>query len=574
TSLESTANIAQVYGASSPQAAEAKANSSKASADFVAIGVHCAKAAALCSKANGGVPDVLPQEPGGYSGYQALLGNKYVAPRIAPSQPEITALDGSVVKNSKGYAGFPGFDSLTPNVSLAYTLDMQTHGVPVTFAYISDAHASHAPGGHAYGPGQTGYEAQLAAYNHSFAVFFKRLAQAGINKSNTMFVFTTDEGDVFAGSKPIPANCDGVHVTCHYSQIGQVNGNLTGLLSTQQGVTTPFTTYNGPAPVFYLPGQPAADAPTVRSFEQALGKLTLTNPYTGKTAPAARALANPLEMRILHMVTGDPARTPTAVMFSNPAYYLSAGKKVDCKTVPASQSCVYIGSSDYAWGHGSLGPVDNTIWAGLVGPGIRPTGVNTLWSDESDLQPTMAAALGLHPDYASQGRALVGIIEPSALPASLKAHHHTLAQLGQVYSQLEAPVGQLGLASLRISTRAMEGDAAAYAKGEAELASVLTKRDRIGAQMAGLLDGAERHGQPIPEGKARSLVSSGRQLLAQVTAAAGGSPATGRDPRRDAGQAQVGLGGAGGAGGRFRGIVVHMQLTSHGSPRPRLPARS
>jgi hypothetical protein len=49
---------------------------------------------------------------------------------------------------------------MTAPVSLAYTLDMQTHGVPVTQTYISAAHVNPATGTDA-GPGSAGYEARL-----------------------------------------------------------------------------------------------------------------------------------------------------------------------------------------------------------------------------------------------------------------------------------------------------------------------------------------------------------------------------------------------------------------------------
>ena len=77
-------DVPVVFGPNSPQVAEAKATPDLAFADFVGIAVHCAKNAALCSNANSGKPDLLPQEPGGYNGYQGLFGHKYVVPQINP----------------------------------------------------------------------------------------------------------------------------------------------------------------------------------------------------------------------------------------------------------------------------------------------------------------------------------------------------------------------------------------------------------------------------------------------------------------------------------------------------------
>ncbi len=71
---------------------------------------------------------------------------------------------------------------------------MQEGGIPVTFAYIADAHDDHA-NDVPFGPGQAGYVAQLQAYDQAFAQFFARLKSDGIDQGNTLFVFTVEEGD-------------------------------------------------------------------------------------------------------------------------------------------------------------------------------------------------------------------------------------------------------------------------------------------------------------------------------------------------------------------------------------------
>jgi len=73
-------------------------------------------------------------------------------------------------------------------VSLAYIAAMQEKGIPVTDAYISDAHDFHGVSGNqhvAFGPGDAGYVQQLKAYDDAFAAFFTKLVAAGINRSNT-----------------------------------------------------------------------------------------------------------------------------------------------------------------------------------------------------------------------------------------------------------------------------------------------------------------------------------------------------------------------------------------------------
>src|SRR5260221_718824 len=329
TILENTAiDIPTVFGATSPEPQEVASNPGQAFADFVGIGVHCAKGDALCSSANNGKSDLLPDEPGGYTGYNGLFGHKYVAPQISPNGP-ITDLNGNVIQDPQGHVGFPGFDGMSAAVSLSYVAAMQEHGVPVTYAYISDAHDAH-PSGPAYGPGQAGYVAALQAYDSAFGKFFTRLANDGINQSNTLFVFTADEGDHFVGGAPSPAGCDGVTTPCTYSQIGELNGNLAGLLATEQGVTTPFKVHSDDAPTVYITGNPARDAAVTRAFERATGQLTALNPITGNTDTLTKFLADPVEMKLLHMITADPARTPTFTMFADPNYFLFAGAP-NCK---------------------------------------------------------------------------------------------------------------------------------------------------------------------------------------------------------------------------------------------------
>src|SRR5207244_3465626 len=86
----------------------------------------------------------------------------------------------------------------------------------------------------AYGPGQAGYVQQLRDYDTAFANFFTRLAAHGIDKSNTLFIITVDEGDHFVGGTPAPVDCDGVNVPCDWTgQVGELNANIDTLVQHQ-----------------------------------------------------------------------------------------------------------------------------------------------------------------------------------------------------------------------------------------------------------------------------------------------------------------------------------------------------
>lgn len=504
-------DIPTVFGASSPQAAEVTSNPGQAFADFVGIAIHCAQSDPLCSAANTGVADVLPAEPGGYSGFNGLFGHKYVAPQISPSGP-LTALNGNVIEDPSGHIGFPGFDGMAATVSLAYVAAMQEHGVPITYTYISDAHDKH-PSGPAYGPGQAGYVAALQAYDSAFATFFSRLASDGITTQNTLFVFTSDEGDHFVGGAPSPAGCDGVTTPCTYTQIGEINANLAGLLATEQSITTPFKVHADSAPAVYITGNPARDNETVtRPFERAVGQLTAVNPITGNTDTITQFLADPVELKLLHMITADPARTPTFVLFADPNYFLFAGA-TNCTSPCVTEQ------PGFAWNHGDVQPDITTTWLGMAGPGIDQAGVvNTIWSDHADIRPTMLVLLGLKDDYAHEGRALVEALDGWAVPASVKKNG-SFVPLAQALKQIDAPVGPLALASLQASTAGLEsndaGDAT-YTSIENQLISLASQRDAVAAQILALLEAAEFNGTPITQQQATQLIQQAQALLASA----------------------------------------------------------
>jgi len=442
-----------------------------------------------------------------------LFGNKYVAPQISPNGP-MTDLNGNVIQDPQGHIGFPGFDGMSASVSLSYVAAMQEHGVPITYAYISDAHDAH-PTGPAYGPGQAGYVAALKAYDDAFGKFFTRLANDGINSSNTLFVFTADEGDHFVGGAPSPAGCNGVTTPCTYSKIGEINTNMAGLLATEQGITTPFAVHSDAAPNVYITGNPARDASVTRAFDRALGQLTAVNPITGKTDTLTKYLADSVEMKILHMITADPARTPTLTMFADPNYFLFAG-------APNCSSPCVTENPGFAWNHGDVNPDINTTWLGMVGPGIAQVGVDsTTWSDHTDIRPTMMVLLGLKDDYSHDGRVLFEDFQGWAVPPSLQKARGVVMQLAQVYKQIDACVGQLGLKTLAVSTRALESNASGdstYTQVENQLISINNQRDALAAQMIALLEAAEFSGQPINQQQAQQLISQGNALLNKVNA--------------------------------------------------------
>ncbi len=398
--LENTAvDIPKVFGPNSPEAQQLAADPDSFKdpevADYIGVAVHCARGNAFCATAQGvkfgqtspsptAVSDLLPDEPGGYSGYQGLFGHRYVAPQLGAGTPNLTH-NGYEVTNAAGnlvdlngnqlngafltnHPGFPGFGSINASQGLAYVADMQEAGVPVTYGYVADIHGNeHIPGvtackgaPAALGSGSACYIAQAQYYNQAFGTFFQRLAADGITPANTLFVLSSDEGDHEAGAnvgraiQPTPANCDGATVSgttvtpdvlCTYpsGSFGELAGNLTGLLATEKNNTTPFGLEADTAPEFYVTGNPSPASPAVRTLDRDVGSLTASNPYTGTTQNIANYLADPTEEAILHMVNADPARTPTLAMFAKPDYFLITGFGQLC-TMRDAEHLVRLGS--------------------------------------------------------------------------------------------------------------------------------------------------------------------------------------------------------------------------------------
>jgi hypothetical protein len=543
TILENTAvDIPKVFGAGSPEAQQLNADTTDPfkdaeTADYVGIGVHCAQGAAFCATAQGikfgqstatatAVADLLPDEPGGYTGFQGLFGHRYVAPQLGAGTPNLTR-NGFQVTNAAGNLvdengnqingaflntpGFPGFGGINASQSLAYMADMLESNVPVVYGYMADVHGNNsrfspdptlyaachnAPPG-ALGPGTPCYLAQAKFYNTAYGTFFHRLAADGINASNTEFVFTSDEGDHVAGAnvgralQPTPANCDGVTVTCTYpaGTFGELGGNITGLLATEKGNTTPFSLEQDSAPEYYVTGNPGAGSPVVRKLEHDVAGLTANNPYAGvPNQLITNYLASPVEEAILHMVNADPARTPTFALFAKPDYFL---QDLGPTCTGPGGSCVSV-NSRFAYDHGAYAAEINTTWVGFVGPGVTNknlgvdgqapaagpnsagpdsgqvtvvnSGTTGTWVDHTDLRPTLMYLTGLKDDYEHDGRVISEIL---ASPNSALSDP-AVTSLGACYKQLNSSVGQFADATLRASTAAVESST----QGDGEFKSV------------------------------------------------------------------------------------------------------
>ncbi len=156
-------------------------------------------------------------------------------------------------------------------------------------------------------------------------------------------------------------------------------------------------------------------------------------------------------MALLHMVTKDPARTPTFVYFANDDFFITAGSKSPACTSIAACSGEQPG---FNWNHGDIQADITHTWLGLVGPGVRRIGrTGEVFTDHTDIRPTLVSLAGLTDDYSHDGRVVFEILDRDALPHSLREHDATLSALAAAYKAINAPLGELGRKSLRNCAR-------------------------------------------------------------------------------------------------------------------------
>jgi hypothetical protein len=190
-------------------------------------------------------------------------------------------------------------------------------------------------------------------------------------------------------------------------------------------------------------------------------------------------------------------------MFAKPDYFVS--------TFPPTTAI----NPAFNWNHGDIAPEINVTWLGIVGPDVRRMGVtNRLWTDHSDIRPTLLALTGLRDDYAHQGRPITEVMTES---------RQDLNRLAFAYKQINAPVGQLSLDSIAFATRATlsgsSGDQA-YLDADAQLAAWNIRRDALAARMIALLDNTGPRARNHNDRDVRELIVKGQRLLAEVRAAA------------------------------------------------------
>jgi hypothetical protein len=212
--------------------------------------------------------------------------------------------------------------------TLGEVAQMQENGVPITFAYISDAHDNHGNSGDihvAYGPGEAGYVQQLRDYDKAFGDFFARLKADGITKDNTLFAITVEEGDHFSGTAPDNPAATG------FSRLHVQRAGSRG----QRGERRPQATRRdlqrrqrhdrhdellrpqryGAERLHQQDRNRSSGRGERARLEKVMSDMHVTNPLHGTFDKLFVAMADPVERRRCTWSRPIPARTPTFTPF-------------------------------------------------------------------------------------------------------------------------------------------------------------------------------------------------------------------------------------------------------------------
>ena len=129
---------------------------------------------------------------------------------------------------------------------------------------------------------------------------------------------------------------------------------------------------------------------------------------TGATDPVTEHIVDADEQSILHMTTTDPLRTPTFTDFAQPDVLLPDGylsERAHVAGLSGRQSGVRVEPRRRPAG-GQRRP--GSEWSG---PTVQKLGqTNAIWTDHTDIRPTMLSMLGLSSDYDMDGAAVAQLM--------------------------------------------------------------------------------------------------------------------------------------------------------------------
>jgi len=153
----------------------------------------------------------------------------------------------------------------------------------------------------------------------------------------------------------------------------------------------------------------------------------------------------------------------------------------------------------------------------MVGPGVEKIGVTgAFFSDHTDIRPTLMSLAGLTDDYAHDGRVLIEVMTDGAVPATLQQHRVTFSRLASTYKAINAPLGTLGMKTLKSTTAAIQGNDTTYIGYLAQLKALTGQRNTIAGHMIQMMEASEFAGIPFNDIAANVHITLGQDLLASA----------------------------------------------------------
>ena len=210
-------------------------------------------------------------------------------------------------------------------------------------------------------------------------------------------------------------------------------------------------------------------------------------------------------------------RTPNITDFGNDDYFFEAfGDTTPCDQPDGGFVC-FSENIGFAWNHGDFQKQITHNWAAVVGPGVQPDhGGTDVFTDHTDLRPTLLSLLGLADDYNHDGRAIFEIMTRHAIPHEIREHLDTAERMAHLLKAINAPLGPLGVKTLKLSTTALASNDmndATYNKIENELLDITKRRNAIASQMLSMLEDSTFDGKEFNEEKAEGLIKAAERLL-------------------------------------------------------------
>jgi hypothetical protein len=277
--------------------------------------------------------------------------------------------------------------------------------------------------------------------------------------------------------------------------------------------STPFSVHSDDAPNMYINTNPGATDTLTRTLEHDVDALTATNPITGNTDKLSKLLADRAEMKLLHMITASPQRTPSFTIFGDDNYFFETGNNSGCAT-PTDPVCEAPG---FAWNHGDFQKDITRTWVAMVGPGVKQLGRDDqVFTDHTDIRPTVMALLGLTDDYVHDGRVVAEWMNQHALPQGIGKARENFVELAEAFKQLNAPLGELGRASLVWSNRSVTATDKTYARYLKRIGDITEDRNELAGKIKTVLNNAAFHNQPVDERSEDGLGHRARALIDQV----------------------------------------------------------